>query len=159
MTKINLNISTIEKTINVSDGDENKMLNIVEEINKDIMNLKSKVGRLDDLLLLFSLLLILTNKKKNIFLDFENGLIDILKEMSVILQNIKISTGCSTDIGECLMYLSIYLKDMTQEIKTDNQIKTENTLNSLNDENICKMFDEIITYVKQIISEINDSVI
>ncbi len=156
MTKLDIAISSIKYSIEISDEELESFKKITKSLNEKTNELMMETGKISDRLLLFILLLVNLNKKEKIFNNFEENIIKLLKKIAPLLQN-------GDTLDSQLILASIILEHETENIKEDKNpaITDENILKIIEDnkktnEETIKFIDEIIKFVEKLANNINN---
>lgn len=156
MTKLDIAISSIKYSIEVSDEELDSFKKITSSLNEKTNELMMRTGKISDRLLLFILLLINLNKKEKVFNNFEENVIKLLKKIAPLLRN-------GDTLDSQLILASIILEHEVEDIKEDNGpvITDENLLKIVNDnkktnEETIKFIDEIIKFIEKLANNINN---
>ncbi len=156
MTKLDIAISSIKYSIEVSDEELDSFKKITSSLNEKTNELMMRTGKISDRLLLFILLLINLNKKEKVFNNFEENIIKLLKKIAPLLRN-------GDTLDSQLILASIILEHETEDIKEDNSpvITDENLLKIVDDnkktnEETIKFIDEIIKFIEKLANNINN---
>jgi len=156
MTKLDIAISSIKYSIEISDEELENFKRIAKSLNEKTNELMIKVGKISDRLLLFILILISLNKKEKIFSNFEENIVMLLKKVAPLLQN-----GDSLDAQ--LVLSSIIIEHETGDLEEDKNetVCDENVSQLLEDnrkanEETIKFIDEIIKFIEKLANNINN---
>lgn len=156
MTKLDIAISSIKYSIEISDEELESFKKIAKSLNEKTNELMMDTGKISDRLLLFILLLINLNKREKIFNNFEENIIKLLKKAAPFLQN-------GDTLDSQLILASIIMEHETKNIEENEStaITDENILKIIEDnkktnEETIKFIDEIIKFVEKLANNINN---
>lgn len=85
MTKLEISISSTKYSIECSDEEIEIFKEITKSLNQKSNELMMRTGKISDLLLMFILLLINTNKELGIFNNFQENISKLIKNISPLL--------------------------------------------------------------------------
>lgn len=155
MTKLDISISSIKYTVEVSDEELDSFQQLAKTLNQKTNELRMKTGKISDRLLLFIIILLNINKKEKIFTNFEDKIIKLLKTSAPFLNN-----GNNLDTN--LIFGGIFSENTTQNIKEDKDsiLQDENILKIIDDHNktneeTLKFIDEITNFIEKLANNIN----
>lgn len=155
MTKLDISISSIKYSIDISDEELESFKKIAKSLNKKSNELMMKTGKISDRLLLFILLLINMNKKEKLFNNFEENIIKLLRKTAPLLQN-------GDNLDSQLVLSNIILEHETENIQESNilEVNNENITKIIEDNNktnqeTIEFIDEIIKFVEKLANNIN----
>lgn len=161
MTKLDIAISSIKYSIETNDEELESFKKIAKSLNQKTNELMMATGKISDRLLLFILLLINTNKKEQIFQNFEENIIKLIKAVVPILSNAGMMDP-RTDLNNSekldieLILSNIIVENETSALKEDKTTKMDkNTAkiieeNEKSNEETIKLLDEIIRIIKKL---------
>lgn len=155
MTKLDISISSIKYTVEVSDEELDSFKQLAKTLNQKTNELMMKTGKISDRLLLFIIILININKKEKIFNNFEDKITKLLKTSAQFLNN-------DDNLDANLIPASILSENTTKNIKDDktSTLQDENILKILNENNktneeTLKILEEITNFVEKLANNIN----
>lgn len=157
MKDLNIAIGTIKHTLQINSEEEQLFLEISNILNKKINNLRFQTG-IDDLLLIFIVTLINSNKENKIFDNFENKIIQLLKKIAPIFLGIKNSSKDLLDTKNLIHQLilsSLFIENKTKELQVTSP-QTEDKFSQEKEEEIIKDYNEIIDFIKKLTMDINN---
>lgn len=158
MTKLDIAISSIKYSLEVSEEELDIFIKIAKSLNEKTNKLMMKTGKISDRLLLFIILLINLNKKEKIFNNFEENIAKLLKKASPLLQN-------KDSLDSQLILAGIITENETQDIieniSQESKITDENLSkiieenNRINEETL-KFIDDVIKIIEKLANNINE---
>ncbi|MDR0423726.1 MAG: hypothetical protein LBH46_04030 [Rickettsiales bacterium] len=150
--KIGIALSSITTDIEINKASKEKIVAIVEVLNKKLNKLLIEVGgKSNDRFLLLILNLILLNKKHKVFSNFEENILNLLKKDTTIVANCKKGDGTNMSIEELLSRSAINLENTTKDLFDEIDIGV-NTLNKDQNHN-----EFILDILNKTIKAINDT--
>ncbi len=158
MTKLDIAISSIKYSLEVSEEELDIFIKIAKSLNEKTNKLMMKTGKISDRLLLFIILLINLNKKEKIFNNFEENIAKLLKKASPLLQN-------KDSLDSQLILAGIITENETQDMientSQESKIIDENLSkiieenNRINEETL-KFIDDVIKIIEKLANNINE---
>lgn len=156
MTELDIAISSIKYTISCDSDEAEAFENLSKSLNQKTNKMMMDVGKFNDRLLLFIVLLINANKNAKIINNFEENVVKLLKEIQPILN--------SYDNLDSQLVMASIIKENESMLLPEYKIESNTSLEELekiivekdktNDE-IVKIFDEVINFVETLANNIN----
>jgi hypothetical protein len=147
-------ISSIETNIDIGGIEPKKIEEIIKNININNNELRLKIGKINDRLSLFVLILIFANKEHKVFSNFEENIIKLLKKISRNLEDKKKRDSENfLSIDELLTICAINFqnktKDLLEEITINSTINSTEQ-NNQNNEKFLKIINDTIRVIKDL---------
>jgi cell division protein ZapA (FtsZ GTPase activity inhibitor) len=171
MIDIDVFISSIKCKLNIDEEEKELFLNITKSLNQKTNELSLDVGKINDRLVLFILLLINANKEKKIIDNFEKKIIELLKAIVPLMLNAPI-LECESLLDSQLVFANILeenkikniiLKEENNEvynhllkpleIKNENKEITEKELK--NDKEMIVFLEEVTNIIKMLANNLD----
>lgn len=155
MTKLDIAISSIKSSIEISDEELDNFKELSKSLNEKTNELMMKTGKISDRFLLFMILLINMNKKEKIFNNFEENLIKLLKKVAPLLQNSEVLESQLVLASLILEYETLNIKEDKNSLITDENIIKILEDNKKTNEDTINFINEIIKFVEKLAININ----
>jgi hypothetical protein len=157
MVNLDISIGSIKSNVMVNDGELADFEDLVKFLNLKVNELHMEVGRINDRLIFFAIILIITNKKAKVFNNFRNDIVRLLREMTKFFSPLK--DGENAENAEHKLVKEILLLAHKTKYLPDEDIETNNNLNSavnqVSNEEIKKNNDKILEIIDNIIEAID----
>ncbi len=157
MKKLDIAISSIKYSLEVSEEEAETFLKIVKSLNEKTNELMMRTGKISDRLLLFVILLINMNKQEKIFNNFEENIAKLLKKSAPLLLN------RDNNLDSQLILASIISENNTENIvesKEKEPVIDKDLLEKLEENNktnqqIIQFIDEAIKVIEKLANNID----